>query len=100
MEYADLKWALEVFGISLPQNFTKIKARQKQLLKKMHPDVSGLDSQKAHEESSRVNRAFEILSEYHEHYKMDFSEKEFYKQYPEAQMKRMMKHDPLWGNGS
>ncbi|RMG80545.1 MAG: molecular chaperone DnaJ [Bacteroidetes bacterium] len=96
MDYSDLKWALEVLGITL--NFKKIKDKYKKLIKENHPDLNKGKEKEAQENTARINRAFEILSEYHDNYKMDFSEDEFYKQYPEALMKRMLKNDPFWGN--
>ena len=85
--------AKEVFGITIPSSYKKIRKRYKELMKTLHPDISVLPEKDASAESAKVNSAYEILKSYCENYRMDFSEKEFYRQVDEANLDKRFFQD-------
>ncbi|MBB5022723.1 hypothetical protein [Desulfurispira natronophila] len=73
----DFRIAVDLF--SLPGRFTidRLKGRYRQLSRKHHPDFGGCAQQMA-----EVNRAYEILLSYVDHYHYQMDEDEFLRQNP------------------
>jgi len=94
--YADLKTALQLFGLGERASLREIKARHRALVKRHHPDT-GKESDP--ETIRQVNAAYGVLLDYVREYRFSFDEKEFYEQNPEERLWRQFKTDPLWGEG-
>jgi len=75
--FDDIKKALEI--LHLPNLITKdeIKKQYRYLSKKNHPDLGG----DAHIQDE-INRAYEVLMEYIEHFRYSFSDDELKHQFP------------------
>jgi len=93
LTYEEFAKAKDVFGITIPASYKKISKRYKDLMKALHPDVSELIPDEAESRSAKVNSAYEILKNYCENYRMDFSEKEFYRQVDEANLDKRFFQD-------
>lgn len=86
--------------LELPEEATmeEIVQAYKHLLKKWHPDVCLGDKEKCHTMTKKINKAYEVIMAYCEHYKYSFSEKEVKKYIsPEEWWLDRFGKDPLWG---
>ena len=95
MTYEQLKQALYLFGFHESDLLTirRIKERQRNLLKKHHPDVnSASDPEKIRE----INAAARMIMDYVQSYHFSFSEEEFYRQNPDEQIRRQFAWDAIW----
>jgi DnaJ-class molecular chaperone len=93
MTFAELQAALTILGIEDRMTFRQIKERFRGLARNHHPDL-GATSQ---EQMEQINRAYAIVNNYCENYRLSFSEKEFYSQDTEAHLQRQFSEDPIWG---
>lgn len=94
MTYEELKTALHLFGLHENDLLTirRIKDRHRSLVKQYHPDQGGNDP----EMIRRLNEAHRLLMDYLQTYRFSFTEEEFYRQNPEAHLKRQFSWDPVW----
>ncbi len=95
MEYADIMTALEIFSLGSNSNFSEIKQRHKQLVKKYHPDTGCCDNDKIRQ----INAAYKLLEQYCSQYRYAFSHAEFLQQHPEERLREQFANDPVWGSG-
>jgi len=94
MDYAELQAALKVFGLGERATLREIKARQRELVKRYHPDSGEASAPQAIQE---VNAAYRVLLDYVQSYSFSFAEEEFYEQCPEERLRQQFGDDPLWG---
>ncbi|OGU13547.1 MAG: molecular chaperone DnaJ [Geobacteraceae bacterium GWC2_53_11] len=93
MTYADLQEALRILGLGERASLKEIKARQRALVKRHHPDTGNSSDP---EMIRKVNAAYRIVSEYVSAYRFSFAEDEFYEQNPEERIWMQFADDPLW----
>lgn len=53
-------WAMRILGLIPPVSLTEVKARYKEIVKKLHPDINGGDKA-AEERLKEINRAYAYL---------------------------------------
>ncbi len=94
MDYAELRAALEVFGLGERATLKEIKARHRALVKRYHPDGGETSALPA---IQKVNAAYKVLLEYVGSYRFSFAEEEFLEQRPEERLRQQFAEDPLWG---
>ncbi len=94
MTYADLQEALRVLGLGERASLKEIKAQQRKLVKRHHPDTGNTSDP---EMIRKVNAAYRIVFDYVSEYRFSFAEDEFYEQNPEARIWMQFADDPLWG---
>jgi DnaJ-class molecular chaperone len=94
MDYAELKKAVEIFGLGERASLKDIKTRHRELAKRYHPDGGNAA---APEEMQKVNAAYRVLLDYLAGYRFSFAEEEFYEQQPEERLRQQFGEDPLWG---
>ncbi len=95
MTYAELRKALNVLGIGERATMAEVRKRQRDLVKKYHPDSGGDDGERIRQ----VNEAYGLVLRYLGEYRFSFAEAEFYEQNPEERLRRQFMADPLWGGG-
>ena len=94
MTYAELRKALETFGLPDRVTLREIKQRHRELVKRYHPDAA----ETADPERIRlVTAASRILFDYVENYQFSFAEEEFYEQNPDERLRMQFEETPLWG---
>jgi len=94
VDYEEFRWACEQLNIQIPITYSKIRKRYLQFIKKLHPDQS---SSKENEKlTADLIHAWEIIESYCENFKYEFSEDEFFRQYPNEKLKKRLSEDPLW----
>lgn len=64
----DLPNYYEILGISHDATYEEIKSRYRQLVKSIHPDISGEDSDA---DMAKINEAYEVLSDKERRHKYD-----------------------------
>jgi DnaJ-class molecular chaperone len=96
MTYRDLNLAREIFGLNERVTLQELKNRQRELVKRLHPDAGNADEP---EQIRKVNAAYQVLQEYIGQYSYSFTEEEFYEQNPEEGLRRQFLDDQLWSNG-
>lgn len=94
MTYNDLQEALRVLGLGERASLKEIKTRQRELVKRHHPDSGNASDPVV---IRQVNAACRILFEYISAYRFSFAEDEFYEQNPEERILMQFADDPLWG---
>ena len=94
MDYAELKKAVEIFGLGERASLKDVKARHRDLVKRYHPDGGNAA---ALEEMQKINAAYRVLLDYLAGYRFSFAEEEFYEQQPEERLRQQFGEDPLWG---
>jgi DnaJ-class molecular chaperone len=95
MTYPELQQALAVFGLSGRASLAELKARHRELVKRLHPDTGTADPAGIRQ----VNAAYRILQSYVATYRFSFAEEEFYEQNPDERLRRQFGNDPIWGGG-
>ena len=80
MKYENIVEAMDILG--LPGMITRddLKKRYRELARRYHPDRVNGDSL----EMEKINRAYELLSEYIDGFRYAFDEEEFRKRYPHS----------------
>jgi len=76
--YEDFTFAVETLGLISLTSKAKVKKRYLELSKKHHPDMPEGDVVLF----QNINKAYEILSFYMEHFRFTFSKEEFEDQFP------------------
>ena len=94
MTYAELKQALEVFGLSERATLKQLKQRHRELVRAHHPDHHQGTEDVA---ISAINAAYACLRNYCDDYRSDFSREEFLEQNPEERLRSQFANDPVWG---
>lgn len=94
MTYANLQEALRVLGLGERATLKEIKARHRELVKRLHPDTGATDDP---DKIRQVNAAHKIIMDYLSGYRFSFAENEFYEQNQEARIMMQFADDPLWG---
>ncbi len=94
MTYKEFRWACEMLHIQIPTTCTRIRKKYLHLVKEVHPDQNSGES--AQEEVESLIRAWEIIKEYCENFKYEFSEAEFNRQYPDEKLRQRFSKDPIW----
>lgn len=89
MTLDELEWAKKVLNIEIPATLMQIEKKYKDSIKSFHPDVSGADAELSKQKAAELNRAIGIVRDYCRHYRFDFSEEQFYDQYPEERIRKM-----------
>lgn len=79
--------ALEVLGLPTMVTRKEVKKRYRELARRYHPDRPGGDTEKMAE----VQRAYELLETYMEHFRYRFDEEEIARQLPERAHKERYK---------
>lgn len=95
MTHADLKAALQIFGLTDRITLKDVKRRHRELVRKYHPDSGGDEDPR---QIRLINEAYAILLEYITNYHYSFSEDEFYEQNPDERLRRQFAYDPIWGS--
>jgi DnaJ-class molecular chaperone len=90
MTLEELEWAKKILDISIPMSLSQIERNYKKLAKNVHPDVSGAETAS---KTADLNRAIAIVREYCMDYQFDFSEEQFYFQFPEERIQKMFWKD-------
>ena len=94
MNYEDLIAALAEFNLPQQVTLKKVRERHRQLVRQYHPDQgAAADNDKIR----RINAAYEILNEYIDDYRFDFSRETFLNQYPEERLREQFYDVGLWG---
>lgn len=95
ISYRQLCRALQTFGLDANERISlaAIRNRYRHLVKKLHPDRQGDDP----EAIRHITEAYRTLRAYCDSYRFCFSEEEFYRQNPEAHLRRQFATDPAWG---
>jgi len=94
MTYDELQGAIRLFGFEDRITLRQIKERYRLLARQYHPDHGAGDLRQMEE----INRAYALLMQYGEQYRLSFSEEEFYAQNDEQCFLRQFAEDPVWGN--
>ncbi len=94
MDYAELKKAVEIFGLGERASLKDIKTRHRELVKRYHPDGGNTA---ALEEIQKINAAYRVLLDYLAGYRYSFAEAEFYEQQPEERLRQQYGEGPVWG---
>ena len=79
IDYSDFKKAVEIFNIGTRLSRKNLRDRYLKLSKEFHPDLGG-DKEKFQE----LSEAYEILLNYTDNFRFEFSEDEYKKQFPLA----------------
>lgn len=93
MTYPELRQALKVLGLPERASLKEIKAKHRGLVKRHHPDQN---PNQGTDRIRDINAAYRLLMDYCSSYRFSFSEKEFYEQNPEEQLRKQFSQDP-WG---
>jgi DnaJ-class molecular chaperone len=93
MTYSELRSSLEVFGLGERATLKEIKARHRELVKRLHPDTGSGEEPEA---IRKVNAAYRVLLEYVEAYQFSFSEEEFYEQNAEERLRKQFFDEAMW----
>ncbi len=97
LTHKDIIRAAEILGLSDRATIEEIKVAYHRLAKKFHPDsTSGSGDPEKFMEASW---AYQVLMSYVSHYKIDFTEEAFIRNFPEERLRRRFFSDPLWGPG-
>ncbi|PLY05569.1 MAG: molecular chaperone DnaJ [Desulfuromonas sp.] len=94
MTYAELREALEVFGLDERVTLKQIKQRHRELVRAHHPDHHG---DQKDERMTAINAAYAVLNDYCSGYRFNFSREEFLEQNPEERLRSQFSNDPVWG---
>ncbi len=84
--YNDLREAIKILKLLSYSDNKDLKRKYKEISKQTHPDAGG-----SAEEFAKLQRAYEIVKDYIENYKYDFSKEEYYKQNPQEKIVEQFK---------
>ncbi|MBR1369984.1 hypothetical protein RJ53_11050 [Methanocalculus chunghsingensis] len=94
--------AANILGLGDAASISQIRTRYHALAREWHPDVSGYESDEAHNGMISLNEAYGVLIDYCLRYEIPFSDEEQVQRedsgYDSAWMDRFG-CDPIWGDG-
>ena len=95
MTYAELQAALAEFDLPERVTWQQLRERHRQLVRRYHPDQGApADGEKIR----RINAAYQVLSDYINGYRFDFSREEFLRQNPEERLREQFWSQEPWGS--
>ncbi len=97
-KYEEIEEARKILGISEEATIEEIKRAYRLLLKKWHPDKKREDEEKCNEMIHKIVKAYKIIMNYCNNYKISFSRESVIKHLSDEDWwYERFGEDPLWG---
>lgn len=100
-KYEEITRARQILELPETATMEQIKANYRRLLSRWHPDHCTGDSEKAHEMTRKITKAYQVLLDYCSNYRYSFSQQAVKDQRDaEEWWMEQFGSDPLWSSGS